>query len=112
MTPFTVELLVNAVFILLFAINIFIGYRRGFVKTFFSFITFAASFFISCIFAKPLASLLKNTSLYTGIFSRLKSTLLSAERRFQSGSTAGFTASRRSRHSISQGIRKEFIGCQ
>lgn len=77
MTPFTVELLVNAVFILLFAINIFIGYRRGFVKTFFSFVTFAASFFISFIFAKPMASLLKNTSLYTGIFSRLKSTLLS-----------------------------------
>ena len=73
MSANNIELTVNIIIILIFVINILLGYFRGFIKTLFGFLTFGASFVISYIFAKPVSAILKDTGLRDGIFSKLKS---------------------------------------
>lgn len=71
LSAFTIGLIVDIVIILIFALNMLLGYFKGFIKTIFGFLTLAASFFISYTFAKPLTDFLKTTDIYGNIFESL-----------------------------------------
>ena len=73
--PTTLGIIIDAVIILIFIINMTVGYFKGFIKTVFGFLTFLGPLVISYIFAKPLANLFKTTSVYNSIFDGLENTL-------------------------------------
>lgn len=73
----TLGIIIDIVIVLIFVINMLLGYTKGFIKTIFGFLTLAASFFISYTFAKPLTAFLKTTKIYGGIFDSLRTHLTS-----------------------------------
>ncbi len=73
--PTTLGIIIDAVIVLIFVLNMTLGYFKGFIKTVFGFLTLAGSLFISYMFAKPLTAFLKTTSVYNSVFDGLKNTL-------------------------------------
>jgi len=73
--PVTLGIIIDVIIVAIFALNMTLGYFKGFIKTVFGFLTLAASFFVAYVFAKPAAAFLKTTDLYGNIFENLRSIL-------------------------------------
>ena len=73
--PVTLGIIIDVIIVAIFALNMTLGYFKGFIKTVFGFLTLAASFFVGYMLAKPAAAFLKTTDVYGNIFQNLRSVL-------------------------------------
>ena len=67
----TVSLVLDIAVVLIILINVIIGAKKGFIRTAYSFIKFAASAVCAFFFAKPLAAVIKTTDIYRSTESSL-----------------------------------------
>lgn len=67
----TVSLILDIAIVLIILINVIIGAKKGFIKTAYSFVKFAASAVCAFFFAKPLAAIIKTTDIYRNTESSL-----------------------------------------
>lgn len=72
---FTVGVIVDIIIIAILAINLIFGFKRGFIKTVYSFLHTLISLAVAWIFTKPLSAVLKDTQFYKDLITKLENSL-------------------------------------
>ncbi len=68
----TTAIILDAIIVLIIAVNVILGIKKGFIKTAYSFLKFAVSAVCAFIFAKPVAAIIKATQFYKNTETDLK----------------------------------------